>query len=258
MYKEILNRLDNLDAQGVEVAALDAGPTLGESVGEFLSLPALRGFWPFSSVDETAAVYDISGQARKLTAAGTPTFGVLPAGVPYTILNGSTQYFTRAHEAGLNITGALTFGGWFYHNNAPGTAETLIAKRQTTAHYQLRRDDDGRVTVRISDDGTTSGAHWPGATSVAVTAAGAWYFAAGRFTPSTELALFLNGVKAVNTTSIPAAIYSGGSDGLFVGALTGPTLLLAGRGAFAFVCAAALTDEHVRRLYRHTRGLFGV
>jgi hypothetical protein len=34
-----------------------------------LGLPMLRGYWPFSSVDENNDVYDLSGQGRVMTEA---------------------------------------------------------------------------------------------------------------------------------------------------------------------------------------------
>ena len=32
-----------------------------------LGLPGLRGFWQFSSVDESGDIYDLSGQSRTMT-----------------------------------------------------------------------------------------------------------------------------------------------------------------------------------------------
>jgi hypothetical protein len=38
--------------------------TWGSIISMNLGLPLLRGYWPFSSVDENGDLYDLSGQGR--------------------------------------------------------------------------------------------------------------------------------------------------------------------------------------------------
>lgn len=86
-----------------------------------------------------------------------------------------------------------------------------------------------------------------------------WFFAAGRYKPSIEIASFVNGEKAVNTTSIPADLYSGAASFLIGAKDEGAaSTLLHGGAALCFLCASALPDGVINGLYQHTRALFGL
>lgn len=92
-----------------------------------------------------------------------------------------------------------------------------------------------------------------------ITAAGTWFFAVGRFRPSQEIAIFVNGVKVVNTVSIPASLYSGVASFLIGAKDEGAAAtLLHGGSSLNFLCAANLPDGIINGLYQHTRALFGL
>lgn len=248
-----------VDVNGIqdEVAAIESYLLTPLTIARFMGLPGLRGFWPFSSVNESGNVYDLSGQDRILTNTGTATFGVTTPGLPYGVFNGSTQYLSRADEAGLDITGALTMGLWVYPTTVtPGTAYVAMGKRSATAgnySYRLTLNTTGNIfSGSVSSDGTVetlvNAASGPSVNN--------WYFLALRLTPSTELALWANGAKTVNTTSIPATIYNGTSAFQICGAGGGTNNLFAGRAALGFLCAAALADAQITDLYNSTCGLF--
>ena len=116
--------------------------------------------------------------------------------------------------------------------------------------YYLGHTTSGTVTMGITDDGTT----FDTVTSTATTSG--WTFAVGRFDPSTELAVFVNGVKAVNTSSIDASIYDGNGN-FNIGAWAG-SLLLTGDASICFLCAAYLSDDMIGALFQQSRALYGV
>lgn len=252
MFKAVLNRLDNLDNQAQELAALDGGPGLGTVVGEFLLLRGLRGFWPFSSTDNSGAVYDLSGQGRVLTNTNAAV-GVLANGLPYGIFNGTTSQLSRADEAGLDITGALTFGGWFYLNDL--NTRAIISKAAAAPNFGFQMaviTGTNKLRAQVSGNGTAITEF----DSTATLAPATWQFLAARFTPSTEMASFVNASKTTYTTAIPAAIAN--TTASFIIGANGAGSFLNGFSALNFLCAYNLSDATLARLYRHTRGLFGV
>lgn len=236
------------DITGFDAATRDA-------LFQYLVLPNLRGLWPMSSVDSSGSAMDISGQGRHLANNGTCTFPVYGDVVPYLETSGSSQYLSRADEVGLSITGAFTVGCWFLADTI-GATFGLVTKWLSSGNqrsYQLILNNSERVYAYVSGDGTAS----VNKNATATISAGTWHFAAMRYTPSSELAVFLDGVKATNVTSIPASCYD--STATFdLGAVGAGSSLLDGRIALPFVCAAAVSDMQLTALYERSRVLFGV
>jgi len=57
-----------IDTLRVEYVSLYAPTTTwGSIISMNLGMPMLRGYWPFSSVDENNDIYDLSGQGRVMT-----------------------------------------------------------------------------------------------------------------------------------------------------------------------------------------------
>lgn len=214
----------------------------GDAISMYLGLPQLRGFWPMSSVNEVGNVYDLSGQGRTVGPTGTVTQGV-DGLVPYTQFDGTTGQLTRSDEAATSITGALTLGCWVYFDSVP-VGSGLIGKWTPYAIYS------SGASFRFA---VFSGSII--AAERASFATGQWLFAAGRYTPSTELKLWYNNETYTNTTSIPASIADTavpfGMGRIGIG-------YFPGRITLAFLCAAALSDETISTLYDFTRPLFGV
>lgn len=228
-----------------------------------LMLPALRAFWPMSSADESGNALDLSGQGRTLSYNGNPAYSAVGL-APFLNLDGAGDYLSRADEAGLDITGTettvgaalrgLTILGWF-EADAFGAAAGLMGKWAAAGNrsYLLYKLAADTPRFSVSGDGTAE---------VAVTAASAmtaaWYCIAGRFTPSTELALFVNGVKTTNLAGVPASIYSGNAS-FTIGGYDSPVAnFLDGRPSLCALCAAALPDCFVNAFYEQTRALYGV
>jgi len=62
-----------IDGLRVEFVSLLAPTTTwGSIISMNLGLPILRGYWPFTSVDENDDVYDLSGQGRVMTNSVGP------------------------------------------------------------------------------------------------------------------------------------------------------------------------------------------
>lgn len=229
-------------------------PPESDPISPFLDLPELRGFWPMSSFDNNGAAYDLSGQGRTLTNINGAARGVFGGLIPYVAFNGTTQYLSRADEAGLQIAGALTFGGWFLTTST--ARQLLISKSDGSTpgtNYWLEVNN-GVVSHYIS-----TGA----AFTIVSSAAGAmpvssWVFCVGRFTPSAEGAVFTNGVKVTTGAGIPASLPNSAQP-LNIGSYgAGSGIFLAGNAALGFLCAAALSDALIGAAFQATRSLFGV
>jgi hypothetical protein len=234
----------------------DPGFSMGISISTYLSLFVLRGFWPLSSLNESNNPFDLSGQGRTLTS-NSVVYG-LNGLAPVAVLNGSTRYLSRASEAGLNITGNLTMGLWF-NPSALGTAalEGLMGKHNSTGNqrsYIIYLNASSGLTFQVSSDGTAGGA--VGVNTAGAMTPGSWYFIAARFTASTEVALWLNTEKNVNTTAIIASIFSSTAQ-FEIGRRNVAATFSAGSVAFPFLCASALPDAVIENLYEQTRPIFG-
>lgn len=238
-------------------------PTLAELYADFKGLPGLRGLWYPGSVDSTGALYDQSGQGRTLTYNGNPTLNIYGGFIPYYDYDATGDCHTRADEAGLDITGTettiasalrgMTLGGWFWFDSLSISA--VMAKFGTVAgdrSYFLRTDGSNAMQFGIND-----GASAKTVSSAATQATGQWYFVVGRFTPSTEMAIWLNGVKATTTSSIPASVTSGGAQFELARLNSTNGQLIDGRIALAFLCAAIVGDDQISHLWERTRRFFG-
>lgn len=226
------------------------------------ALPMLRGFWPMSAVTGAGNAYDQSG-GLTLTYNGNPTFNY-SALVPYLDFDGTGDYLSRADEAALDILGSesyaasaiqgLTMGCWVYFDNT-ARAEYYMAKWGGSGQRSYLLDVSGAdaLTFNVTSDGSTVTT----VTSATARTASTWRHMVGRFDPSTELAIFTNGVKASNTTSIPAAIFN--STAAFgIGGDGAGGNLLDGRVALPFLCAGYLSDEIIKALYQESRIAMGV
>ena len=245
------------------------------AVSSVMALPTLRAFWPMSSVDYTVAsrARDVSGGAYHLSDNNTPLFGYDQL-APYAEFDGVNQYLSRADGGAANwadITGAeayvapkaggLTLGGWFYFDNAAGSSEYLISKWLAAGNqrsYVLNRDAAGTAAFNISVNGVA-------ATTVLSndnTVQSLWQFIVGRFTPSTELKIWL-GTQAggldmnTNVVAMPAAVFDS-TTALAIGARAGGSFPLDGRASMCWLCASALSDSIITALYHQQRKMYNV
>jgi len=258
--QELVKRQTLLQRQVDGLIKPEKSPDL---ISPFLALPGLVGYWPMSSIQRsTGNAFDLSGQARTLTYNGNPTYTVFNSVVPIINLDGTGDFLSRADETDLDILGTetiyaaavrgLTLGGWFLFDTI-GVDAGLISKFGAAGQrsYMLEQRSSDTVQLRVSVDGTAL----IDVTSGVITTA-QWYFIVGRFTPSTETAIWVNGVKTVNTTSIPASIFNSTS-ALQIGAFASANTV-DGRASLCFLSANALTDAVISSLFQQTRVAFEV
>ena len=219
-------------------------------------LPELRGLWTAGNVNESGNLIDISGQGRTLTNNGTTPRAVYNNLVPYCDFNGTTQYFSRADEAGLDITGALTFGGWFWLD-AIGADTALIAKNVPTGNqrgYVLNAlASTAYPQMGVSLNGTTLDKTIAGTTAMGT---GRWNFVVGRYIPSIQMDIVCNAARDYTTSGVPASIFN--NTGAFTIGNRDGGQWLDGRCAVAFLCSAAASVEVLNTIFQQTRGYFGV
>lgn len=234
---------------------LEPNFALANMIPTYQALPELRGLWSASVVDDNGALRDLAIQGRTLTNNGAAPRGI-DGLVPYVSYNGSSQYHSRADESGLDITGNLTIGGWFYATSFAATP-FLIGKDVpgTQRSYSVYTLPSGAGWFGIFPLGTN--ASTISVTSSNVVTTGSPYFIVGRYTTSTELAIFLNGTKTTNTTGIAASNFNSTS-ALTIATLGSLTQYLPGRMYNCFLSASAISDAILRNLFEQTRAAFGV
>jgi len=241
----------------------DPAHAFADAVSMLKMFPGIRGIWPSSVVGDTGQMVDVSGNGLHLTNTNNALIGYTSNTlIPRALYNGSTQYHTRADSAYFDITGTesyidqngLTIGAWVKFDTAASTTEMIISKwLGSNLSYNINRTATGELRFSITNNGTTAVL----IDTTDIMLLDTWYFVCGRFTPSAELMAQINGTQVVNTTSIPASIFSGTS--VFrLAADGGGGALLDGRISLAFLCASALSDAHINTFYQFTAPLFGV
>lgn len=242
----------------------------GQAASSILALPALRAFWPMSSVDYTVAsrARDIAGGGYHLSDNNTPVFGYDQL-APYVEFDGVDQYLSRADGGGGNwadILGTeayvqpkdngLTLGAWVNFDRAIGTTERIIGKDDLGAQrsYMLQRTAVGNIRFLVSQNGA---AVVNVDSTQSPTDMGGWYLLIGRFEPSTALTVFVNGQSTQNLAGVPANIWDS-TTAFTVGASGVPGSYLPGKESLCWLCATALSDSIVTALFHQTRKLYNV
>lgn len=250
-----------------DASAAVAKTTLGikDLVSPFMSIPHMRTFWAMSSINGAGTVLDFSETARSLSRNGNPLCRISGL-VSYLDLDGTGDFFhlntqpdmdlgdgTDAH-IDSSVVGA-TFGLWVWLDSVAAGTKGLLGKWNATSNQRawLLWVDGATPKGSVSTNGTAVVT----VTSSVTLSAGQWYFIVVRFTPSSELAIFVNKTKSVNTTSIPATLMSGNSANVQVGGFESANLM-DGRVGPAFTSAAALSDEWCDYLFDESKDFFGV
>lgn len=120
----------------------------------------------------------------------------------------NSEALTRADNASLSITGALTISCWIKLESFTGGTQDLINKWANSAGLESFRflvANDGSFSLTVSGSGSDEFVATSAASQVSV---GVWTFLTAVYRPSTEIEVYINGVsKGNNTTSIPASIF---------------------------------------------------
>lgn len=234
--------------------------TYAATLSEYQMLPCLR-FLGAGGLGSAGEWRDLSGNGMHLSYNGNPTMAFNGAGAPYWVYDGTGDYHSHADDAHFDITGTettvvaaqrgLTCGAWVYLTTLTPAVNAIIAKWGGNLSYILA-EIGGKLYFIVSVDGAAQ----KSVVGAAMTT-GTWYFTVGRFVPSTSVADWVNDSPTANVTTIPASIFSGAAP-FTIGYDPADNSYLDGAVAFPFVCACALSDAQITRLYNRSRGLFGV
>ncbi len=165
-------------------------------------------------------------------------------------------YLSRPDEPGLSMTGELTLGGWIKFTTYTRGVLTGIMGKWLEAgddrSFVIRKNSNGSIEFAVSEtgDGTLTSITDLGVNFVI----NRWMYIVGRYTPSSEVALFVDGNWYRNTTSIPASIHD--SDEQFEIARYNRTNYFDGRLCHIFISAESIDDADVESMYAHSRGMF--
>lgn len=231
------------------------------------ALPGLKAFWPLNATDDTSDILAISqaGNARHLELVGPPVINVTALGLAYMAFDGSSDWLKRPDEAHLDIIGneayiadqGLTVGAWVRFDNTAAAAEIIVSKcySGTTGAWRLERDASGYPKFTVYASSTAYGQ-----AAATTLAAASWAQVIGRWDAGTSVDIFVNGIKASNTTSIPSTIDNAAA-GLFAAARDDTTTpgqeRLDGDLALIFLCNCALSDGLIAQLYQTSRHCLG-
>lgn len=238
-----------------------------EVIAGFQAIPGLVGFWPMSSIQRsTGNVYDLSGQGRTLTYNTGAGSSINYTGlIPYFNLAGG-GYLSRADETDLDILGTesffpssnrgLTVNVWLYSTSI--AANFGVASKNTDVGNQrswvlLYNSSIPALQFALSSAGTS---HDFVATGPNISI-NTWYNVVGRFSISSRVSIFVNGVEYFNTTSPIASLFNS-TAALQFGAYNAGTSTLTGRVALVALSANSLSDSVINGLYQRSRLLFGV
>lgn len=233
------------------------GQAMAISLG--LNISGLRAFWPFSVSRTAGTIPDISSNGLDLTASG--------AGAAVSTLNNSltpiatfdgTAQMTRAHGAEFTSGLAITEGGWVYPTVVSGAIQGIIGKYRSDGaaerSHLLYFGTTGLSSFIISPDGAAItnlvGPALPLDT---------WSHVVGRFVPSTEMAIFIDGRKvASSVVAIPAGFFVGGAKDFSVGGYQAAPGYFTGSLGYQFYSVAAINDGSIFSLFEGSRTAFGI
>jgi hypothetical protein len=216
--------------------------------GVIETLPGLQQYWPGGIRTASGGLAEHAGGGTDIAEVGDCPTGF--DGDAYTHVGNGTNYFTLSGGGGItgletwissSIRG-LTVGAWVMADVQGGNDEGIITKDTSAPNrgYALLWKSTGAVGFFISGTGA--------AVSQAVSATAqlaTWHFIVGRFTPSTEVAIIVNGEKTVNTTAIPAQVTVSTANIDLGRYLQSASQILSGKLRDVFVCASALTDAQL-------------
>jgi len=177
----------------------------------------------------------------------------------WNLASASSQYLSRAHENALVpiAPGNFSFGVWINPTTLPSVGNTMgVIGKGTDAPanraWLVFFGNLGRADFRVYNAGGVN----TDVVSDVVMTTGSWYFIQCRLQGSTEMAIFVNGKKNVNTTSIPAAARNTTSE-FSIGRWDAANYLNAKVGA-AYLSGSVLSDKTMIAIYNRTRIFYGV
>lgn len=217
----------------------------------FIRLPGLAGYYPMSVVTNTGAAAEHSQGGTQLSETGTVPLAF--DGNAYRHLGNGTNYLSAVGVYGLTGTEAyieaglrgLTIGAWCMVDTVPAVSGSVVSRDGVASNRGYSIIFNSSLEFRFILSGTG------GAAFVAQglpTTLGVWHFAVGRFLPSTEIAIIVDGDKQVNTTAIPASC-NVSTQAFEVGRnLNDNTRILHAKIRDLFICRSSLSDQLIEEV----------
>ncbi len=217
----------------------------------FVGLPGLTGYFPMSIVNTAAKAVNHAQAGLDLAQTGVCPIGY--DGNSYRHTGDGVNYFSSSLDYALTgletyIEAAFrgfTVGGWFRIEATPAGSSGLVSKDGVSPQrgYSLYWNSLNEARFLVSSNGA--------ATTVVISSSSIisqWHFIVGRFIPSTEVAVFLDGVKSVNTTAIPASCNVSTQPFEVGRGFASDASIIHAKHRDVFVCRAALSDELIEEV----------
>lgn len=208
----------------------------------------LQSWWKLDETSGSTAA-DSGAHARHGTLNGT-TFaaGTTVAKIDTGLnLNGTNTYVSVPHDATLQLTKALSIGGWVYLNSFGTGGDVDIVLRKGAAEpaaYQLCIQDS-KVALHLKNETDGTGAGTIGSTTLLP---GEWYHVAGTWDGSNAL-VYLNGEVDSAPRAVAAPLPSD-TRPLYMGGRVDGTDLMTGKIDDVRLYNYALTAEEIFNLRR--------
>lgn len=182
-------------------------------ISSHATLPTnLVSYWELEEESGTRADVvgtSCGGSGCDLDDNATVLFGTGKQGNAADFEKDTSEYLSHVDHADLSITGAFSISGWWKPETISGS-DIFASKwkdnspnRSWVIDYQT-----GGPRLLMSPNGDNP---LTVVTSTEDLSAGNWYHIVATFEPSTEMAIWVNNVVTVNTTSIPATIHDNSS-----------------------------------------------
>ncbi len=217
----------------------------------FVRLPGLYEYYPMGIRDGMGQVMEHGSGGPKLAETGSCPTGY--DGNGFVHLGNGTNYLFSTIPGVIDGTEAwitssmrgLTIGGWFMIDSLPANQGGLITRWGVVTNYGygLNVTSTGVILCQVSGNGSSFVV-----ASSAAQAVGQWIFLAGRFIPSTEVAVFVNADKTVNTAAVPASINASTQNFEIGRSAADNSLIVHGKARDVFVCASALSDALIEEI----------
>jgi hypothetical protein len=206
-----------------------------------------------SSTSSSSTSSSTTSSSTSLTSPPPGWIGDLGVAVYQHIYRVSDTYLERPDEAGTSITGGFTTGAWVWFSPGSSGLEMGIVSKWlgNERQFVLRKTSTNSFDFSVSGDGTAVISINDASISFKEEI---WYYIVGRYTPSTEIALFINGNWYKKSDGIPASLHD--STQAFEFCRYNADNYLDGHITHGFLSAEAVEDSVVEANYSHTKAMF--
>ena len=239
----------------------------GNISSNYLQVPGLRGYWPFSAIDGSGNAVDLA-QGNNFTNNNACVYYKRDL-APYIEFSGANN-LSAANAAWNQIIGneayinsniqGLTIAAWVYFDNAAAATEQINAKQNgagaANIAWSLYRTAAGVLSLTVSN-----GVASETVSTTATLAANTWYHVSGVVDIANTLKyVYINGAGTSNALAL--ATINNLASTVAIGARDngagGFTAYQDGLQSNHILCAAALSASQIQALYQQSRAMFGV